>query len=268
MIDRYRAAAKRSAWYDDDDGATNYNPFRKTRSHSRTLADGDEENARTPTNYSESHIITLAQINRQSQTNNQFQTPKHADTMPPQSTKPLADSSTLRDVADDREGHDDRGSTEKSQGSAGEISEMTKVETNLQPAAIPEAESTDAKPRRRKMHIPFMGKKDNENSEAQPSKKKSLFKKSKEGQKFTAMSQIRATLLNSYVNLLLVFVPIGIAVNYTGIPRVAVFVINFIAIVPLAGMLSYATEEIALRTGETIGGLLNATFGYAIFPFT
>jgi Ca2+/H+ antiporter len=27
-------------------------------------------------------------------------------------------------------------------------------------------------------------------------------------------------------------------------------------------MLSFATEEIALRTGETLGGLLNATFGY------
>jgi len=26
-------------------------------------------------------------------------------------------------------------------------------------------------------------------------------------------------------------------------------------------MLSYATEEIALRVGETLGGLLNATFG-------
>jgi len=27
-------------------------------------------------------------------------------------------------------------------------------------------------------------------------------------------------------------------------------------------MLSYATEEIALRIGDTLGGLLNATFGY------
>lgn len=46
-----------------------------------------------------------------------------------------------------------------------------------------------------------------------------------------------------------------------------VFVVNFIAIIPLAGMLSYATEEIALRTGEVMGGLLNASFGYAfLFP--
>lgn len=42
---------------------------------------------------------------------------------------------------------------------------------------------------------------------------------------------------------------------------VVVFVINFLAIIPLAGILSYATEEIALRVGETLGGLLNASFG-------
>ena len=41
----------------------------------------------------------------------------------------------------------------------------------------------------------------------------------------------------------------------------AVFIVNFIAIIPLAGLLSYATEEIALRVGETLGGLLNASFG-------
>lgn len=79
--------------------------------------------------------------------------------------------------------------------------------------------------------------------------------------KFTAMGQLRATLLNSYINILLLAVPIGIAVNYVKINPIVVFVINFIAIVPLAAMLSYATEEIALRTGETVGGLLNATFG-------
>jgi Ca2+:H+ antiporter len=54
---------------------------------------------------------------------------------------------------------------------------------------------------------------------------------------------------------------VGIIVNYLHITPVAIFVINFIAIIPLAALLSYATEEIALRTGEVIGGLLNASFG-------
>ncbi|KAL2853458.1 putative sodium/calcium transporter [Aspergillus pseudoustus] len=56
----------------------------------------------------------------------------------------------------------------------------------------------------------------------------------------------------------------SVALNYVDVDPVAVFVVNFIAIIPLAAMLSYATEEIALRTGETIGGLLNASFGNAV----
>ena len=80
-------------------------------------------------------------------------------------------------------------------------------------------------------------------------------------QRFTVMSQIRATIFISWINVLLVAVPAGISVNYLHISPVAIFVINFIAIIPLAAMLSYATEEIAHYTGETIGGLLSATFG-------
>lgn len=78
---------------------------------------------------------------------------------------------------------------------------------------------------------------------------------------FTLWGQIRATLFNSWINILLIMVPVGIAVEYAHIDPVIVFVLNFIAIIPLAAMLSFATEEIALHTGETIGGLLNATFG-------
>ena len=87
--------------------------------------------------------------------------------------------------------------------------------------------------------------------------------------KFTAWSQIRYSLFNSWINVLLVCAPIGIALHFVpGLNPIVIFVVNFIAIIPLAGTLSYATEEIALRTGETIGGLLNASFGYASFEPT
>ena len=43
-----------------------------------------------------------------------------------------------------------------------------------------------------------------------------------------------------------------------------VFGLNFAAIIPLAAVLSFATEEIASRLGETLGGLVNATFGNAV----
>jgi len=44
----------------------------------------------------------------------------------------------------------------------------------------------------------------------------------------------------------------------------SIFLCNFIGIIPLAKLLGYATEEISLRTSETLGGLLNATFGNAV----
>ena len=89
-------------------------------------------------------------------------------------------------------------------------------------------------------------------------------KNGKDKDKFNGRTQIREVLLSSWINILLIFSPIGIAVFYAEINPVAVFVINFIAIIPLAAMLSFATEEIARRTGDVIGGLLNASFGNAV----
>jgi len=39
------------------------------------------------------------------------------------------------------------------------------------------------------------------------------------------------------------------------------FVLSVLAIVPLAALLSHATESVAARTGDSVGGLLNATLG-------
>ncbi|KAF2243823.1 calcium/proton exchanger [Trematosphaeria pertusa] len=72
------------------------------------------------------------------------------------------------------------------------------------------------------------------------------------------------TLSSNYVNVLLVFVPIGIIAGALGWSPTAVFVLNFIAIMPLAGLLSFATEELAAKLGQTLGGLMNATFGNAV----
>ena len=66
------------------------------------------------------------------------------------------------------------------------------------------------------------------------------------------------------VNLLLVFVPLGILAGILGWSPTAIFLLNFFAIVPLAALLSFATEELSAKLGQTIGGLLNATFGNAV----
>jgi Ca2+:H+ antiporter len=72
------------------------------------------------------------------------------------------------------------------------------------------------------------------------------------------------TLASNYANVLLVFVPIGIIAGELGWSPTAVFILNFIAIVPLAALLSFATEELSAKLGQTLGGLMNATFGNAV----
>jgi len=74
----------------------------------------------------------------------------------------------------------------------------------------------------------------------------------------------KVTLLSSWINILLIFVPIGIIAGNREWGAPWVFSLNFFAIIPLAAVLSFATEEIAHRLGETLGGLVNATFGNAV----
>ncbi len=62
---------------------------------------------------------------------------------------------------------------------------------------------------------------------------------------------------------LLIFVPISIAAEKLEWGTMMVFVTSALAIVPLAIWLSTATEEVAVVTGPSVGGLLNAVFGNA-----
>jgi len=69
----------------------------------------------------------------------------------------------------------------------------------------------------------------------------------------------------SYViTAMLLFVPVGIALGATKQNDTVVFIMNFLAIIPLAKLLGDATEELALHTNQSIGGLLNASFGNAV----
>ncbi|KAE8377717.1 plasma membrane calcium-transporting ATPase [Aspergillus bertholletiae] len=79
-----------------------------------------------------------------------------------------------------------------------------------------------------------------------------------------AWHTIRVTLLSSYTNVMLVFVFLGILSGAQGWDPSAVFMLNFLAIFPLASLLSFATEELSKSVGQTVGGLINATFGNAV----
>jgi len=72
------------------------------------------------------------------------------------------------------------------------------------------------------------------------------------------------TLISNPVNILLVTVPAGIVLGALDMNPMAVFIVNFFAIIPLASLLSFATEQLSVKLGQTIGGLMNATFGNAV----
>jgi len=68
----------------------------------------------------------------------------------------------------------------------------------------------------------------------------------------------------SPMNWLLIFVPVTVVLEkvvHASAP--VVFFSAGVAIVPIAAMIVHATEKLATRTGDAIGGLLNATFGNA-----
>ncbi|MGE5329916.1 MAG: calcium/proton exchanger [Deltaproteobacteria bacterium] len=66
-----------------------------------------------------------------------------------------------------------------------------------------------------------------------------------------------------YLKYLLIFVPISFALELLHYNQTWVFITACLAIVPLAGVMGEATENIAVHTGPKLGGFLNATFGNA-----
>jgi Ca2+:H+ antiporter len=66
-----------------------------------------------------------------------------------------------------------------------------------------------------------------------------------------------------YLRYLLIFIPISVICNILKVPAVVMFTAAALSIVPLAGVLGEATEEISIYSGPRIGGFLNATFGNA-----
>ena len=63
---------------------------------------------------------------------------------------------------------------------------------------------------------------------------------------------------------LLALVPLSVALRVLGASELLVFVVAGVAVIPLAHLLGFATEEIGLHSGPGIGGFLNATFGNAV----
>jgi Ca2+:H+ antiporter len=78
------------------------------------------------------------------------------------------------------------------------------------------------------------------------------------------MKTLRSVLAEAPLVWLLIAVPVAVVVHYA-MPHAALlgFILVCVAIVPLAGLLGLATEKLAARVGDAIGGFLNATLGNA-----
>lgn len=71
-------------------------------------------------------------------------------------------------------------------------------------------------------------------------------------------------IISSKFNILLAVIPLAIVSGMMGWSPTVIFATNFVALLPLALVLGQLTEDLILRFGESIGGLLNATFGNVV----
>lgn len=227
------------------DANPNYNPFARVRSH-ETHSDVESQVHRTRSTRSEAHATPAIEEQRRLERINAEKefAPHHHD------TDPVAFSAGGAAAAEHTltPRHE---ATEDSSGST--ITESTR-------------QNSTGITKRVKFKNMF-GKKHNAEEDAEleqtDSEQLSMEERRKKAlkRKLPVGKQIRYVLFGAWINVLLIMVPVGFAVFYAHLSPVVVFIVNFIAIIPLAAMLSNATEELAIRVGETMGGLLNATFG-------
>lgn len=260
--DAIKKAAHRGAWYEQDGDIKTYNPFgRIGAGNHRKPRDVEQGTNRSDTIHhvqTENDAVSPIENKRIASykvDQNEFGGPPKSQTFGGGSSDP---SGHLRTPGDTISSSEDSNES-KSRGVEFKQEQDGMVDQSVGPT------DTGNKPRKRKLRKFMPWKKDEsqgggdlDHTDTDDSKKKHV-----KNPNITVMSQFKVVFL-SWINILLVAVPVGIAINYVGVNGIAVFVVNFIAIIPLAAMLSYATEELAMYIGEVLGGLLNATFGNAV----
>jgi Ca2+:H+ antiporter len=75
---------------------------------------------------------------------------------------------------------------------------------------------------------------------------------------------LRAIIFEKFVSIFFLLMPVAYWAHHEEWDAQWIFWLNFLVMIPLAAILGDFTEEAALHTNDTIGGLLNATFGNAV----
>ena len=76
-------------------------------------------------------------------------------------------------------------------------------------------------------------------------------------------SQLARSVSGSWLNVLLVVAPVSWWLAVRGDQSIWLFLAAAVSLIPAAGLIGEATEELANKAGPTLGGFLNATFGNA-----
>jgi Ca2+:H+ antiporter len=254
-VDSIKTAARKNAWYSDpNDKYGVFNPYGRPGHRNRKR--NDEENPLHHSNTEDLANSPSAETRMNDMQGDALSPATRAGTFP-RSSREITDDA-------DRE-QQETAPTEKEEGginsSEGSKDSTDKNVASDQSATVeaPVGHDQDGKPRRRRKFMPW--KKEEANDLDRTSTEDS--KKSKKFKTPPFWQQVKAVFA-SWINILLIAVPVGIGLEYSGVNKIAVFVVNFIAIIPLAAVLSFSTEELALYVGEVLGGLLNATFGNAV----
>lgn len=243
-LDNIKRQARKEAWYGDS-----WNPWRKNMRRSTFPLQSTQH----------LDVEAAANVSRRSGVQEEDETPlSHFSTEPgPTHSRQYSDGETIH-----RGGKEEYEMT-RAGGSVNAIPKPREMDSQETAVEIePTRPRSEEEKARRRFLRRFRKDSDTIPEDDDTPKKRPWYKgKVLKHEPFTLQNQLNATLFNSWVNILLLAAPVGIALNYAGVDGKVVFVVNFIAIVPLAGMLSFATEEIALHVGESLGGLLNASFG-------
>uniref|UniRef100_A0A2P2LBS9 Vacuolar cation/proton exchanger n=1 Tax=Rhizophora mucronata TaxID=61149 RepID=A0A2P2LBS9_RHIMU len=77
------------------------------------------------------------------------------------------------------------------------------------------------------------------------------------------LTNFQEVLLGTKLSVLFPAIPLAIFAQCYGLARPWIFVLSLLGLTPLAERVSFLTEQIAIYTGPTVGGLMNATCGNA-----
>lgn len=211
------------AWYDDDGEPTNHNPFKKFRARPRQSGESRLESG-LHTVRTADHVSTEEERRRRIDVTGGLSGPQHADTLP------APDSAGTDHTRAAEENPADKNGLEQSVQSHEPIN-LSSTQSSL----------GEGKPRRRKLFAKFT---DKDSDTLAPSKSRESVPNK---QKFTVVGQLKATIFNSWINILLGAAPAGskillpvsscilkltlpVIINYLHVDPTAVFVVNFIAI--------------------------------------